>query len=110
MSAEHTPGPWEYFDHPAYTNVFTVGPREFKTVAEVRAGNEEDGLPEQTEANARLIAAAPDLLAALLAILQAHEITSDHFEEVEVDGEMVRPGAISELARAAIAKAKGGAA
>lgn len=71
MSA-HTPGPW--FSYPAGhlskgdedpALFFTVGPRPFHTVAEVRPGNVGEGLPEQTPANARLIAAAPDLLAAL---------------------------------------------
>lgn len=69
--AQHTPGPWhaypaDYQGGPADLHpIFVVGPSEFHTVAQVRAGNEDDDLPAQTAANARLIAAAPDLLDAL---------------------------------------------
>jgi hypothetical protein len=48
--------------------IFVVGPQEFHTVAQVRAGNTDDDLPAQTAANARLIAAAPQMLAALRTI------------------------------------------
>ncbi len=70
----HTPGPWTAFnaDYQAIHEdsllpIFVVGPREFHTVAQVRAGNDDDGLPAETAANAALIATAPDLLAALKA-------------------------------------------
>lgn len=69
MSATHTPGPWLAFAAPDLASklenadfFFAIGPREFHTVACVRPGNLFEGLPEQSPANARLIAAAPDLL------------------------------------------------
>lgn len=89
---KHTPGPWEYhavgdsdgetfgIDHIVYANFGAV---------------ELCCLP--TEADGRLIAAAPDLLAALEYIVGWNP--SDWSAETARD-----------LARAAIAKAKGGAA
>lgn len=77
---KHTPGPWFAFkadyrrDHAGSPlPIFVVGPQEFHTVAQVRAGNEDDDLPAQTEANARLIAAAPDLLAILKELVEVFE-------------------------------------
>lgn len=85
MTAKHTPGPWHAYpadyqrEHAGdLLPIFVVGPREFHTVAQVRAGNEDDDLPTQTRANARLIAAAPDMLAALRRIVQrAYESETD---------------------------------
>ena len=48
-------------------------------------------------------AAVAELIAAHRQLLQAYEITSDNFEEVEVDGEMVDPLSVSERSRAALA-------
>jgi len=82
----HTPGPWFAFnadyqrlhDH-ALLPIFVVGPEEFHTVAQVRAGSEDDDLPAQTKDNARLIAAAPDLLAALKS---ARDVVQEHATEL----------------------------
>ena len=70
MNTKHTPGPWEIF--PAHDHCpeedcpsFVIGPKQFHTVAQVRPGNIDDGLPAETPANARLIAASPCLLEAL---------------------------------------------
>lgn len=62
----HTPGPWQAVAGSFRWNVTTVGPRTFN----ICALNPDRG---DSEANARLIAAAPDLLAALketLAVLE----------------------------------------
>ena len=89
--SKHTPGPWEV--HTAAVN-FATTPRE----SEIRGGNHvvvRLGVMhhETAQANARLIAAAPDLLAALQLIANfSNEDVSD----------MVR-----DIARAAIAKAEG---
>lgn len=69
MTAQHTPGPWEFND-PAK---FTQGHGKFSETAVYAPGNafpwrmaEVQGPDQATEvANARLIAAAPELLAAL---------------------------------------------
>ena len=87
MRTQHTPGPWTV-DHDAVSHngahiAFAIG---------------HDGDDYATQcANARLVAAAPDLLAALQEILDAEEGV----------GETDRPHMIR--ARAAIAKATGSA-
>ena len=73
MSAKHTPGPWVLHPtalHPAVRSVGTAetGPRRICTVGTMN-GNPVD------KANARLIAAAPELLEALkYAIKQVPEL------------------------------------
>ena len=67
MKAKHTPGPWTWHPtalHPAVRSVGTpdAGPRRICTVGTMN-GNPVD------KANARLIAAAPKLLDALIALL-----------------------------------------
>ena len=64
-TAKHTKGPWEYVTHPSCNTVKTLG--EFaggggRQVCNVPKPNN----PEST-ANARLIAAAPEMAEALLA-------------------------------------------
>ena len=62
MSA-HTPGPWTYFYKSKYDEWHVSVPLEGQTM---RLGLFPDGCPsERPEADARLIAAAPDMLAAL---------------------------------------------
>jgi hypothetical protein len=90
MKTKHTPGPWKAYNQ--------IGSRILQswyvgsdTAAVCRVG---DGAlsPEETVANARLIAAAPELLAALNLIIAAYG--------------NLQSGAI-DLARSAIAKAEG---
>ncbi len=97
MSTQHTPGPWSVaekenrddLDLP-YWCVFSLSDAE---TAPSRAYGD---TPEQRKANAGLIAAAPDLLAAL-----------DRIKDY-VMGDPVAASALTQ-ARAAIAKAQGGA-
>lgn len=84
----HTPGPWEVTDY----GVEFEGAR-FGEVAFVVSKEREQF--EATEANARLIAAAPDLLSALEDFISA------------LDGGAVNYDYLAASARAAIAKARG---
>ena len=86
MSAGHTPGPWTAIDR---SHVYTEG---LQLVAVAQHGR-------SVEANARLIAAAPELLEALQAIVERVNGGSSYRMGADVDG----------LARAAIAKATGSA-
>lgn len=70
-NTKHTPGPWEYLATNANTlNDYTR--TIFATVGECVAHvetNDDDGKPtEKGEANARLIASAPELLEKLVAV------------------------------------------
>src|SRR4051794_13527039 len=60
MMVKHTPGPWYMAGVPAVLSRDGVGIADCRTV---------DTTPQEQEANARLIAAAPDLLAACKALL-----------------------------------------
>jgi len=98
--SKHTPGPWHYrrgdeWSHSVVTHHGTLpdGSQNCWTVADINKMRE----PEH-EANARLIAAAPELLEAL----QACEARLTHLAQNSVN-------VVAELkqARAAIAKAEG---
>jgi hypothetical protein len=86
---KHTPGPWTY-DRSGYSLYVNSG-RELVTALSM------DGKRMETsEANARLIAAAPELLEALKSVIAWLDAPDESaFSD-------------SELARAAIAKATGG--
>lgn len=101
-AAKHTPGPWMVSpEHP------TIIRRDYRPISDCgeligsASGHTKSGFfPSEDEAvaNARLIAAAPDLLEALQAIFAAMH--------PDIPG---APGSAIEKARAAIAKATGSA-
>ena len=93
MTISHTPGPWEKFDQS--NSVQSVDPEANGKCRIVYT------LGPDSSANARLIAASPDMLAALEGMV-------NHFGVIE-DNEMLHPVAVSasKAVRAAIAKAKG---
>jgi hypothetical protein len=104
MNSRHTPGPWRV-GHSVWSR--ERGSAIEGTVPTVRAYNDVGGcdipvvslgLPqEECEANARLIAAAPDLLEAL-------ELITDSHERLERErGSVV--ASVTSIARAAIEKA-----
>ena len=92
MSAEHTPGPWVVYDdsNNGKTNRIEIAARG-KTVARIYHSVPEEDLP-----NARLIAAAPDLLEALQYMVNACPAIDPSGEDAHA------------RAQAIIAKATGG--
>lgn len=95
MTTQHTPGPWNFYDdsNDGKTNrieIVAIG----KTVARIYHSVPEEDLP-----NARLIAAAPDLLEALQDIVKSL-VDQDDEGMIEHAQQMI-------IARAAIAKATG---
>jgi hypothetical protein len=68
--SKHTKGPWE--SHNGEVTTQQVNGRSFRRIAAVQDYGM-GSLPEVDEANARLIAAAPDLLEALRAMLAEAE-------------------------------------
>lgn len=92
MSTAHTPGPWHIGMRPG---PIVYGPKG-EQVADLRG----DLLPkDESAANLRLIAAAPDLLAALRAVdMECREIGS---------GDVSIPSYIMDLIMQVMAKAEG---
>lgn len=68
----HTPGPWEIEDHYHFSYRWISGPKHSQLAQVVWCMEDEERSPE-CEANARLIAAAPMLLAALELIESAKD-------------------------------------
>lgn len=101
MTQQHTPGGWTARPHPNQDSTYVV----YDVFGDVLTYDE-----DEDEANARLIAAAPDLLAACQAI---DEMWSDDGEGGRCDPIDARSDQVRVLwtaARAAIARATGGAA
>ena len=101
MSAQHTPGPWRaYSVIPDQWYVSMTG----GIVTTLDRRNDSNGeYKARTSADAQLIAAAPELLEALEKLLRAFDRTG-----VKLASLSGNPTA-TDNARAAIAKAKGGA-
>jgi len=113
MSSQHTPGPWEITSRQLTMQTVTHKGNDICDVWNLDADRLIDS--EQMEANARLIAAAPELLDALIAIsTNPHINLGDLVYNVrEAEGEGWDGPAVSawsdacEQVKAAIAKAKG---
>ena len=86
----HTPGPWTFNGDHVVAGTHTVVADPF--ASDALFGGE-------GEANARLIAAAPELLAALETAVDAIWLTGDRFTD--------HKAAVTDTARAAIARATG---
>jgi hypothetical protein len=84
MTSKHTPGPWEFFD------TLCIGVMSAQSDVAHCSGYDGNRSRDEELANARLIAAAPDLLAALEALLSYDDMVE-----------------CADMARAAIAKARG---
>jgi hypothetical protein len=87
QKAEHTPGPWEVRDR------WYISRPGKMALAEVKCGDVPFEATEIHEANARLIAAAPDLLEALKEALpyvqNAYEFSFPDFKETEAIEERI---------------------
>ena len=95
MSARHTPGPWAIDWNVSRLDIFSADAATL--VATIRRSTLSAGIDDVAKANARLIAAAPNLLA----VLQEIEESADYWSEYDV------PLGIVERIRAAIALATG---
>ena len=92
--SKHTPGPWEIEEHYHSGYRWISGPEHSQFAQVVWCMEDEDRSPE-CEANAHLIAAAPELLEALEMMLEMSEMGG------------FGKAAAEDVARAAIAKVKG---
>lgn len=100
-NAKHTPGPWTIYKsgHKSYIELVGHPTHTPCTIAEISPEDENSSAIHMADANARLIAAAPDLLEAL-ANLWKFCIPSDQTAVGRIH---------LDAARAAIAKATGAA-
>lgn len=100
MAAQHTPGPWRPCEE---TMVRVVVADNGRWIADC----DFEGPPSESDANARLIAAAPDLLAALEdAAASLDTILGDpRMDAAMLSGDRYGRRKVLEAARAAIAKA-----
>jgi hypothetical protein len=120
MSAMHTPGPWAIHERfPDYIVPLDhagrkcgaaaddeVDLREYaQTIASVQSGKRHR-TPEEVSANARLIAASPDLLEALKDAVGALEFSRDYHSDLS-NAEQAFAQDKLDKALAAIAKARG---
>ena len=94
--SKHTPGPWK-IGAPPPNGEQTIGTEAGMMVAVATTGV---GMEEETLANARLIAAAPDLLEALIEMTNALDL----MQWKRLGSTLGKP---YEKARAAIVKARG---
>jgi hypothetical protein len=94
---EHTPGPWHAVKYATRTEILArrKAQRKMTSIALVYGSDEDDS--EQADANARLIAAAPELLEALQDVLCT----------LTMDAEWTKDCYEVRKAEAAIAKATG---
>jgi len=100
MNTKHTPGPWSYRKAGKHFYIDAHSPDYGNRVTEVRfASNADTGWT--SEANAKLIAAAPELLEALQAMLLVGEHT-DLMQGMTVESLFLKR---FEQARAAIERA-----
>ena len=93
MEQQHTPAPWY-----AQYGAILVGVNAPRAIADV------DRDTDEGDANARLIAAAPDLLAALEEAGSLLDALSDGYADIGADTRVISR---RKAARAAIAKARG---
>lgn len=108
---EHTPGPWHVGPH-AGRGIWIDNAVDALSIAFI--DSEFRHSREEAMANARLIAAGPDLLAALEAIANSvtpYDIEAadgyDDTEGAETYGLLLGMGEMATIARAAIAQARG---
>lgn len=95
----HTPGPWTATESGGLLFVIDAGDYDHKADTGFFVGTVTDGGKEEHAANARLIAAAPDLLEALESLVSSEWMVT-HSWGGDRDAVMAK-------ARAAIAKARG---
>lgn len=92
MAAQFTPGPWRYGPATNYSGLYIAPGNRYPILAALHENGrcEAINFPGQTEANARLIAAAPELYEALEELLSAtKEVGYVHYAPMRRKAEAV---------------------
>lgn len=112
MAAKHTPGPWSIYDRREVCDEIWIGVEDANgfevTHAALRYGCEEAEELGDIEANARLIASAPALLAALKLFVTGMDRAGDGPDDSDMAQAMREMREAYTKARAAIRQAEGG--
>ena len=95
--SKHRPGPWAFFDQHPEKVVYHI--RDKNHLHEIATIYRYESNPCDTLADARLIAAAPELLEAVDALVDFVKLIGSGGDPIQIE--------LLNLARAAIAKAKG---
>lgn len=111
MSDKHTPGPWMLTESDRFDKEMVIT-TQHRLDESIGCICEMDvyftgQIGIEQEANARLIAAAPDLLEAAQRFV---EVMDESFDHPDTASEIDKLNKVADAARAAIAKATGGAA
>lgn len=103
----HTPGPWRIDPNTSPEAGRAIEAQAFDGSWKYVTVRVRGGSVAQSEANARLIAASPDLLNALrIAALWILKVAADHDDEGDLTGLHARAMRVHALAEAAIQKAE----
>ncbi len=100
--SEHTPGPWSYKHNGHYFDVGVIEEGRDMVYPDVCMG-----VRSCSEADARLIAAAPDLLESLDNVSAAFETLLAHYGPSMSEADRVQRERLFQDARATIRKARG---
>ena len=103
-NAKHTPGPWTYHKMEEWTRAEDSGKISIIAHGPIAYTGDNGNGPGNAEANAALIAAAPDLLAALSELAS---YCADALDAAVLSEEEMAENGLMGLAYAAIAKAEG---
>jgi hypothetical protein len=92
--SKHTKGPWEVVGNTVYALHESFGRKRNRFWATVYSDPSADELKEEAEANARLIAAAPELLEALKWYVETDEVMNMEGNEFWLEGKARAEAAI----------------
>lgn len=105
--SKHTPGPWGPHKHALAAVISGTGMLVANCGSHMDNMRDPDELIAEQEANARLIAAAPDLYGELVQADTQMQMAYECVEAGRYDEALLHLGAMSRTRRAAIAKAEG---
>jgi len=100
--SKHTPGPWKFVPHMKDHRIFAVKKTKYHRTKTICDLYDNPQRPQEFEANARLIAAAPELLYACKEALAGYLVIQSTFDRPEDVQPMI------DTLRQVITKAEGG--
>lgn len=102
--SKHTPGPWKACDNNGYS-IWRITSHQYRAESASRTVAEVVGDSAETEANARLIAAAPEMYEL---IQQVADLQNPRFDDAAYNELVTEMDRLAELAQELLAKNEGG--